>query len=273
MAGVAVAALLIAMVSVLGLFLFQRRLIYFPSASVAAPAETLNAEPIAFRSADGTPLSGWFMSPSGGGALCTVMVFNGNGGNRSDRLPLAERLLDAGFAVVLFDYRGYGGSSGSPSEEGLRADGLAATRYVRERLDVDPARVVYLGESLGAGVAVAVSLVETPALLILRSPFTSLADVAATRIPLLPIGPLLWDDFPNLETIGQVEAPVLVVAGSADRTVSVEQSIQVFDAAPDPKALVLVEGADHNDRELTSGFVAIPEVQRALHQACNGEAE
>ena len=167
MAGVAVAALLITVTAVLGLFLFQRRLIYFPSASVAAPAETLNAEPIAIRSADGTLLSGWFMSPPDGDAKCTTVVFNGNGGNRSDRLSLAENLLDAGFAVALFDYRGYGGNSGSPSEEGLSADGLAAARYVRERPGVDQDKVVYLGESLGAGVAIAVSLVETPALLVL----------------------------------------------------------------------------------------------------------
>ena len=269
----AVAALLIAVVAVVGLLLLQRRLIYFPSASIAAPAEMLNAESIAIRSADGTLLSGWFMSPSDRGAPCTVVVFNGNGGNRTDRLSLAENLSNAGFAVVLFDYRGYGGNSGSPSEQGLRADGLAASRYVRARPDVDQDKVVYLGESLGAGVAVAVSLVETPALLILRSPFTSLADVAAARVPFLPIGRLIWDDFPNLETIGLVEAPVLVVAGSADRTVPVEQSIQVFDAANDPKALVLVEDADHNDRDLTSGFVALPEVQRVLQETCNGEAE
>ena len=82
MAEVAVAALLIAVTAVLGLFLFQRRLIYFPSSSIAAPAETLNAEPIAIRSADGTLLSGWFMSPPDGDAKCTTVVFNGNGGNR-----------------------------------------------------------------------------------------------------------------------------------------------------------------------------------------------
>lgn len=267
------APLLIAVVAVLGLLLLQRRLIYFPSASTAAPAEALNAESISIRSADGTLLAGWFISPSDRDTPCTVVVFNGNGGNRADRLSLAESLSNTGFAVVLFDYRGYGGNSGSPSEQGLTADGLAATRYARARPDVDQDKVVYLGESLGAGVAVAVSLVETPALLILRSPFTSLADVAATRVPFLPIGRLIWDDFPNLETIGRVEAPVLVVAGSADRTVPVEQSIQVFDAASDPKTLVIVEGADHNDRDLTSEFVALPDVHSVLQQACNGDAE
>ena len=265
--------LLVVVVAAVGLLLLQRRLIYFPSASIAAPDESLNAESIAIRSADGTVLSGWFISPSDRDAPCTVVVFNGNGGNRTDRLPLAESLANAGFAVVLFDYRGYGGNSGSPSEQGLSADGLAAARYVKARPDVDHDKVVYVGESLGAGVAVAVSLVETPALLILRSPFTSLADVAATRVPFLPIGRLIWDDFPNLETIGLVEAPVLVVAGSADRTVPVDQSIQVFDAANDPKTLVLVEDADHNDRDLTSGFVALPEVQSVLQQVCNEDTE
>ena len=268
-----VAALLIAVVAFLGLLLLQRRLIYFPSASIAAPAEALNAESIAIRSADGTLLSGWFIPPSDRDSLCTVVVFNGNGGNRTDRLPLAESLSNAGFAVVLFDYRGYGGNSGSPSEQGLSADGLAAARYVKALPDVDHEKVVYLGESLGAGVAVAVSLVEPPALLILRSPFTSLADVAATRVPFLPIERLIWDDFPNLETIDLVRAPVLVVAGTADRTVPVEQSIQVFDAANDPKTLVIAEGTDHNDRELTSEFVALPEVQSVLQQVCSDDAE
>jgi fermentation-respiration switch protein FrsA (DUF1100 family) len=108
-----------------------------------------------------------------------VLVFNGNGGNRAHRAPLAAALSRSGLAVLLFDYRGYGGNPGAPTEPGLLADARAARAYLASRPGVDPGRLVYLGESLGAAVAVALAVEVPPLALVLRSPFTSLATWAA----------------------------------------------------------------------------------------------
>ena len=121
--------------------------------------------------------------------------------------------------MLLLDYRGYVGNPGSPSEDGLLADARAARAYLLSRADVDPARLVYFGESLGAAVAVALAAEHPPAALILRSPFTSLADIAAVHYPFLPAGLMLRDRYESIERIGRVRAPLLVVAGQRDRIV------------------------------------------------------
>jgi len=243
-----------------GLVLLQRRLIYFPSADVPDVAVVLpGAEEVAFRTEDGLVLAGWFIPPSGSEDLFTVLVFSGNGGNRGDRSGLATALSSLGHGVMLFDYRGYGENAGSPSETGLLTDGLGAVEYLSSRVDVDAERIVYFGESLGAAVAIATSGTQSPAGLILRSPFASLAEVAAVHYPAF-LSFLLWDAFPNSERISRIHVPILVVAGSADRTIPIEQSRQVHYAANDPKRFVAIEGADHNDWSLSFGSPMIDEV-------------
>ena len=108
-----------------------------------------------------------------------MLVFNGNAGNRSDRATLGRRLAEAGFHVCLFDYRGYGGNPGSPSERGLLLDARAVHAAVAARDHVDPRRIILMGESLGTGVAVALAAEAGPFASVLRSPFTSMADVGA----------------------------------------------------------------------------------------------
>jgi fermentation-respiration switch protein FrsA (DUF1100 family) len=191
-------------------------------------------------------------------------VFHGNGGNRADRAPLAQALASQGFDLLLVDYRGYGGNPGSPSEEGLLLDAKAAVTYLESRQDVDPDKLIYFGESLGAAVAVAVAQEYPPSALILRSPFTSLPDVARTHYPYLPTGLLLRDRYPSIETIGALDVPVLVVAGSHDTIVPIAQSRELFDAAPRPKRFVTIAGADHNDPALTHGPLLIDEVTSFL---------
>ncbi len=175
-----------------------------------------------------------------------------------------------GYAVMLFDYRGYGTNPGSPSEEGLLKDGQAAVRYVEGREDLDTDRIVYFGESLGTGVAVATAEHRPPSLLILRSPFTSLPDVARSTFPFLPTSILLWDDYPNRETVGRLDVPLLVVSGSADKTIPPQQSIDVYEAAIGPKKFIMVEGADHNDLKLSSGFLHIDDVAAFMRATIAG---
>ncbi len=251
------AALLVVMVGAVLAFFWtmQRQLMYFPTAYVPTPGEIGLApvETVSFETDDGLELNGWFLSASEPSTQVTVLVFNGNAGNRSDRAPLAAALHRQGLQVLLFDYRGYGGNPGSPTESGLAADGRAAQGYVRGRSDVDPSRLVYFGESLGAAVAVGLAVEHPPAALVLRSPFTSMADVARYHYPFLPVRFLLQDTFPSIDRIDRIGSPLLVIAGEDDRIVPTRQSRRLYDAASEPKDLVVVPEADHNDYELVVG--------------------
>ena len=189
-------------------------------------------------------------------------MFNGNAGNRAYRSGLARAFREHGVAVLLFDYRGYGGNEGRPTEAGLAFDARAARAYLATRADVDPQRVVYFGESLGAAVAIGLAVEHPPAALVLRSPFTSLADVGRLHYPFLPVRWLLRDRFQSLERIAQIASPVLVIAGDRDSVVPLEQSRQLYAAASAPKRLVIISGADHNDEALAAG----PEVIQATLQ-------
>jgi uncharacterized protein len=241
------------------LWSLQRRLIYYPQpVRVPVAASVLpGSEEVAFDTEDGLRLRGWFVPGDGGAA---VLVCNGNGGNRSLRAPLAAALSRAGLSVLLFDYRGYGGNPGRPSEAGLAADARAARAWLAARDGVDPDRIVYFGESLGAAVALGLALERPPAALVLRSPFTSLADVGRLHYPWLPVGLLLVDRYPSLDRVGRLTAPLLVVAGERDRVLPAAQSRRLYQAAPEPKRFALVPGADHNDWELLAGARLLHEV-------------
>jgi len=237
----------------------QRRLIYFPDGGPVPPAATVlpGAQDVSFRTGDGLQLAGWFV-PAGGAPAATVLVLNGNAGDRAARAPLAAALARQGMSVLLFDYRGYGGNPGEPTESGLAADARAARDYLLARPDVGD--LVYFGESLGAAVAVGLAAEHPPAALVLRSPFTSLVDVGRRHYPYLPVGALLKDRYDSLERIPEIKAPLLVVAGGADDIVPAEQSRRLHDAAPGPKRYVEIPGAGHNDLELFAGERLVGEV-------------
>ncbi len=255
--GVAIVAVVLAVI-----WFGQRGLIYFPDSQVPAPAAAglPSAEPLAFETEDGLRLEGWFVPPVSSASGYTVMVFNGNAGHRGYRAELAAQLAARGLAVFVFDYRGYGGNPGLPSEEGLARDARAALAAVGARPGVDRARLVFFGESLGAAVAVRLALEFPPAALVLRSPFTSLAAIGQMHYPFLPVRWLLRDRYPTVERIARIASPVLVIAGDEDRIVPLGDSRAVYDAAPHPKRFVVVPGADHNDRALNIG----PAVVRAV---------
>ena len=211
------------------LWFTQRRMMYFPAGDVPPPAAVglPQAQAVTFATEDGLMLGGWFV-PAAGPSLATVIVFNGNAGHRAYRADLAARLAAQGLAVLLFDYRGYGDNPGSPTEEGLARDARAARQYVLSRADVDPRRLVYFGESLGSGVAVRLAGEHTPHAMVLRSPYTSFADMGRhhyfSRIPTW----MFRDRFPSIDRIAQVGSPLLVIAGTADTVVPVSQSQRLF---------------------------------------------
>ncbi len=247
----------------------QRRLIYFPSPGpVPSAAQVLpGGRDVVLDTDDGIRLGAWFLPAAGGQHGPAVLVFNGNAGDRSMRALLAAGLSRMGLSVLLFDYRGFGGNPGSPSEDGLAADARAAQAWLAAQPEVDPTRIVYFGESLGAAVAIGLAMERPPAALVLRSPFTSLPDVGRVHYPWLPVGRLLIDRYPSIDRIGSLTAPVMVIAGDRDDIVPESLSRRLYEAAPDPKRFLPVPGAGHNDPELLDGRLMLDEVGRFLSEA------
>jgi fermentation-respiration switch protein FrsA (DUF1100 family) len=232
----------------------QRRLIYLPStAAVPSAGQVLpGARDVTLHTSDGLALGAWLVPPRSGDRKVTVLVANGNAGDRALRAPLAAALADQGLGVLLFDYRGYGGNPGSPSERGLALDVRAAHRFLVEQVGVPPRRLLYFGESLGAAVVAELATEHPPAGLVLRSPFVDLAAVGQVHYPFLPVRALLRDRFPTAEYVARVSAPVTVVYGGKDSIVSPEQSRAVAAAAVGHARTVEID-ADHNDLVLLDG--------------------
>jgi hypothetical protein len=155
-------------------------------------------------------------------------------------------LTEVGLDVFSFDYRGYGRSTGSPDEEGTYRDARAARSALLRQDGVDEDRILYLGESLGGAVAVALAREAPPRGLVLLSTFTSVRDMGRVHYPILPTT-LVPDAYPSLRLVRGLECPLLLMHGTADRIVPVEQGRRLFEAAPEPKRLHLFEGAGHND--------------------------
>ena len=250
------------------LWTFQRRLIYLPGRAVP-PIENVLPGWLdsTITTADDERLGVWHAPPAVDGAP-VVIVFNGNAGTRAGREALGQALARAGYGVVLFDYRGYGDSTGSPSEDGLALDADAILAFAVQVAPDSP--VVYFGESLGAAVAIGLAEEQPPAALVLRSPFTSLADVARVHYP-LPLGGLLRDRYPSESIISGLDVPTLVVAGSADAIIPTSQSRRIHAAAPEPKELVIVNGADHNDYALLAGAELIDSATDFIRQHVDPE--
>ncbi len=251
-----------------GLWAGQRRLIYIPDPRAPTIA-TAGAgwRDATFDTADGLTLGAWYRPPQPGRPI--VIVLNGNAGSRAGRVPLGNGLASAGLGVLLTDYRGYGGNPGRPHEEGLAADARAAVHFVR--ITAREAPLVYFGESLGAAVAIRLAEEAPPAALVLRSPFLSLEAVGQVHYPWLPVGALLKDRYPSADRIGGIAAPSFVIAGDSDSIVPVEQSQALFDLAPEPKRLLIIPGAEHNDPALTSGEEMISQIVDFLSDVETGD--
>jgi uncharacterized protein len=242
-------------------WLFQGRLIYLPFGTAGSPsaAGLDSAEEVQLATDDGLELGAWFVPPATEATGAGVVMLPGNAGNRSLRAPLARELSEAGLAVLLVEYRGYAGNPGRPSEAGLATDARAAYAHLEQRSGID--RIVVFGESLGAAVAVGLARDAQLHALVLRSPFTALADVGRVHYPFLPVGLLLRDRFDVVEAVRDLDVPVRVVAGERDTIVPVEQSRRVARAAG--TELVVVPSADHNDPALGAGDVVVDAIVAA----------
>jgi uncharacterized protein len=235
-------------------------LLYFPSRTIEqTPAEAgLAFRDLTFGTPDGERLHGWWIRRRAD-PLGHVLLCHGNAGNVGDRLLHAAVLTAAGFDVLLFDYRGYGRSSGRPGELGTYRDARAALACLLRQADVDPARVLYLGESLGGAVALELAVAQPPAGLVALSAFTSIRDMARRHYRLVPPA-LVPDAYPSLRLIARLRAPLLVVHGEDDVLVPVEHGRALFAAAPEPKRLRIVPGVGHNDLMSHAGTLVAREI-------------
>jgi fermentation-respiration switch protein FrsA (DUF1100 family) len=225
------------------LYLLQRQFVFVPGGSLATPAErSLGAvEVVSIRAKDGTELAGWYTPAAP--ELPTVLYFQGNAGNISDRSDRFRYVLDSGFGLLAVSYRGYPGSDGFPSEEALFSDAIRAYDWLAERNNC----IVIHGESLGTAVATYVAAERPAAALILEAPFTAALDIAAATYPWVPVRLLMRDPFLSREHIKKVEEPVLILHGTDDLVIPVEHAEKLFVLAREPKRLAILEGAGHPD--------------------------
>ncbi len=228
------------------MFVTQRRLIYLPDASRVAPA-TLGLVGVAERlieTGDGARLVTWYRpAPS---ERPTLVYFHGNAGNLAHRASRIAAFIRAGYGVLMLSYRGYGGSTGRPSERANVADGLRVLDMLAGE-GVPDRDVVLYGESLGSGVAVQVAAARRVRAVILDAPFTSLTDVAQRAYPFLPVRPFLLDRYESIKYIRRIAAPLLILHGARDRVVPVALGRALFAAAREPKRLEIFPRAGHSD--------------------------
>lgn len=199
-----------------------------------------------FTAPDGTRLNGWYCRHEH--PVAVALFAHGNAGNLSYQADTLRNLRDRHhLSVMIFDYRGYGKSEGEPDEAGILQDARAARRWLAHRENIDERDIVLIGESLGGGVMVDLAAGEGARGLVLAGTFTSLPDVAAHHFPLSPARLAMQSRLDSVGKIARFHGSLLQVHGDRDRTIPFELGKRLFDAANEPKRLVVSRGADHND--------------------------
>jgi fermentation-respiration switch protein FrsA (DUF1100 family) len=229
------------------MWLFQRSLIYRSFRNVRSPQEfgLSNVVVKRLRAADDVQFEAWTRPADVGRA--TIVIFHGNAGNLEQRVPLLRGLADLGFGYVAIDYRGFGNSGGSPSEQGFYSDARETMKYILEDLHVPLNSIAIMGESIGTGVAVQMATEYRVSSLFLQSPYTSLPDVASGSFFWLPVHWLMEDRFESITKMGSVDMPVFVLHGERDSTIPVSHGRKILAAAKEPKESAFLTDVGHND--------------------------
>jgi fermentation-respiration switch protein FrsA (DUF1100 family) len=237
------------------LVLTQRSLMYFPERARIAPeaAGLPQAEEIVLDTGDGEKVLAWHVHPRAEKPV--VLYFHGNGGALHNRADRFRALTRDGTGLLALSYRGYGGSTGKPSETGLLADAAAAYAFAAARYPAE--RIAAWGESLGAGVAVALAAEKPVAALILEAPFTSAVDIAASVYPYIPVRLLMWDQFRSDQRIAAVKAPLLILHGERDQTVPIRYAERLYSLANEPKRMVRFPEGGHNGLDQHGALKAV----------------
>ncbi len=225
------------------LYFFQESLEYHPGGTLKTPAEEglPSVEVIELTMKDGTKLTGWYKAAGVGRP--TLLYFHGNAGNVSERANRFRQVLGSGFGLLAMSYRGYPGSGGHPSEKGFFSDALEIFDWLEQRTP----DIVIHGESIGTGVATYTASQRPGEALVLEAPYTAAVDVAAEEYPWVPVRLLMRDQYRSDDYIDDIDTPLLIVHGTADKTIPVHFGEQLFQMAREPKTIDIVEGAMHGN--------------------------
>lgn len=234
------------------MFAIQRSLLFVPDArDVSAEVERWpGAEALRLTTADGETIIAWWKPPADD-ARPVYLYLHGNGANLARRVGRFQRMTDDGAGMLAVSWRGYGGSTGAPSEQGLRLDGAAAYDWLAGR--VDPSRIILFGESLGTGVAVGLAAERKAGLLALDSPYASIVDLGRMRFPFLPVALLSRDPFRSIDDAPRVAIPVVAQHCTSDWVIPLSEARRLVAAFPAPPDFAVIEGRCH-----------IPDVSRSL---------
>ena len=240
---------------VLAMYIFQDRLVFFPNqpgrGHVQVPTGVgLKYDAVRINTADSVILDGWFVPADKTRGV--ILFFHGNAGNISHRLDSIQIFNALGLDTLIVDYRGYGASTGTPSEAGTYLDAEAAWRYLVEERRFSAQDIIIFGRSLGGAVAVHLASQQNPAALIVESTFTSVPDLAADLYPWLPGRWLSRFQYNSLQNIKSVTCPVLVVHSSQDEIIPASHGRRIFSEAREPKEFLEIRGR-HDTGFLTSG--------------------
>ncbi len=228
------------------LFVYQRRLMYFPETQRIPPgiARLTGIEEVRLTTPDGEILIAWYGKAAPGKPV--LLYFHGNAGGLRRRADRIRRFQMAGLGIFILAYRGYSGSTGRPSERANVADALLAYEVLRQR-GVPASEIAVYGESLGTGVATQLAAARPAAALILDAPYTSLAAVAQRLFPVFPVRPFLRDSYRSERYIKAVRAPILILHGARDLLVPAAQGRALFGLAPEPKEIAIFPHGGHWD--------------------------
>jgi len=228
--------------------MLENHFLFFPDKHIYATPAALNLEyrEVLFHADDGTEIHGWYLPGDPDKPL--VLFCHGNAGNISDRLDNLKLLRTLGLSIFIFDYRGYGKSQGTTSEEGTYSDVRGALRYLKQQ-GWSTEQMIYFGRSMGAGVSLQLALEEPAAALVLESPFTSVSAMGRYHYPVLSrlAGWLIQVRYDNLQKIDKLKTPLLIFHGERDDIVPPEMAEQLYEKAPQPKKLIMLPRAGHND--------------------------
>ena len=240
---------IIALLTFVGVYVLvaflQSRLIYFPSRQyLATPKDVgLVFEDCTLTTSDGLSIAAWYVPRVE--ANGSIIFCHGNAGNMADRLHDVTLMHRMGYNVLIFDYRGYGGSEGKPTEQGTYHDAQAAWRHLVETLGESPARVILFGRSLGGAVAINLAKRHEPGALVVESTFTSLVDVGKLHYPLLPVRLLLRYRYESIDKVSSITCPKLFIHSTDDQLVPLDNARRLFEAAASPKMFLETPGG-HN---------------------------
>jgi fermentation-respiration switch protein FrsA (DUF1100 family) len=229
-------------------------MIYYPSREqYESPADAgLKFTEVTLRTSDGTDISAWYVPAAG--SIGTLLYCHGNAGNITHRVPLIKLYNSLKLDVLIFDYRGYGKSAGSPSEKGTYLDADAAWDYLVNDLKIRPEKIIIYGHSLGGGVAVETALKHRAGGLVIESGFKSVADLGREIFPFLPVGLIVRHKYASIDKVAHIDIPKLIIHSPSDEIIPFEHGKALFERASEPKKFLRIEGG-HNEGALISGRI------------------